>query len=302
MLRKTLSLKRPLIDPCRPTTDALELMALTTEASFFKQKKKPPEAESKQPELKLDPNQISRMLTHVVEGEQDEAEVLLRKDPYLALAYGIVTDSGNRTFKRISAFQYAVWALDWHMWEMMLRQFKEEHYAEAAKQYQELDEEGTEHGKQFSLNPMLKALQTYDSNFYIWSEAQRKEYWRKMVGGEEAKLVAHVADEYYRPNKSFDKAKNMFLETEHTRGKRREWWRHSDEQMLSDGNWKVGESWQKLSSVPMYLSYISLFHCPTPPWNIDRKILLQLGKIRAQQRDKLGDRLRELVVPHPAVP
>jgi hypothetical protein len=32
---------------------------------------------------------------------------------------GRVTDLSGREFQSITAFQYALWALDWHMWAMI---------------------------------------------------------------------------------------------------------------------------------------------------------------------------------------
>ena len=58
-------------------------------------------------------------LTHVVKGKQRQAEEMLKKNRHLALASGTVTDHANRTFNYITGFQYAVWALDWHMWSMI---------------------------------------------------------------------------------------------------------------------------------------------------------------------------------------
>ena len=59
---------------------------------------------------------------HVAFGEQDEAKEMLKINPELLLHKGDVTDYSNRTFKGITAFQYALWALDWHMW-MMIKKY-----------------------------------------------------------------------------------------------------------------------------------------------------------------------------------
>ena len=57
----------------------------------------------------------AEFLAHVVKGEQRQAEEMLKKNRYLALASGTVTDHADRSFNNITGFQYAVWALDWHM-------------------------------------------------------------------------------------------------------------------------------------------------------------------------------------------
>ncbi len=53
-------------------------------------------------------------------GEIFAADILLQY-PDLLLEKGTITDWGGRTFKDISAFQYALWAKDFKMLEMMLK-------------------------------------------------------------------------------------------------------------------------------------------------------------------------------------
>jgi hypothetical protein len=165
--------------------------------------------------LSLDPKQVTQVLTYVTESQQSEAETLLKKEPYLALTYGTVTDPGERTFKRITAFQYAVWALDWHMWEMMLKHFKDEHFALAAEQYKELNEQGTEHEKTFSLVPLVEALKAFPGDRFIYpladtpydtirKDKKKLEDWRDVVGGLQKRLPLHVINEYCRTDRSFD--------------------------------------------------------------------------------------------------
>lgn len=48
------------------------------------------------------------------------AEDLLKKSPEFLLERGDITDWGGRTFKNITAFEYALWAKDFKMLEMML--------------------------------------------------------------------------------------------------------------------------------------------------------------------------------------
>ena len=62
-------------------------------------------------------------LNNVALGAQNKAEAMLKKTPGLVLGKGTCTDQAGRTFKEISGFQYALWALDWHMWDMILAYF-----------------------------------------------------------------------------------------------------------------------------------------------------------------------------------
>ena len=63
----------------------------------------------------LNQSEVDRLVTHVARGEQDEAEAMLRQNPQLALGKGHAVEHCGREFGGITAFQFACWALDWHM-------------------------------------------------------------------------------------------------------------------------------------------------------------------------------------------
>ena len=73
----------------------------------------------------------------------------------MALASGSVIDLSKRRFAKITAFQYALWAMDWHMWTMLLKYLPK---PEAAAQAHALEERGTEHDKHFSLTVLTQAF------------------------------------------------------------------------------------------------------------------------------------------------
>ena len=98
----------------------------------------------------MDAKALAQLLKLVAEGEQDQAEALIKQTPQLLLASGTVTDLSGRTFKNITAFQYALWAMDWHMWTMIKKYLPTE---AQAQQLQELETKGTEHGKHFDFKP-----------------------------------------------------------------------------------------------------------------------------------------------------
>ena len=107
----------------------------------------------------------------MAEGEQDKAEALIQKDKNLLLHAGTVTDLSGREFKQITAFQYALWAMDWHMWTMIQKYLPQR---SASEQFQALETKGTEHGKHFSLQGLTGALQTYvDNAEKVWNYDQR---------------------------------------------------------------------------------------------------------------------------------
>jgi len=90
----------------------------------------------------------SQFLEHVANGEQDKVEVVLLKEK-LEMVQGMRQEKnsllrrkgrityGGLTFESITAFQYAFWALDRHMWTLLLEYLPLE---EAARQLRELAE------------------------------------------------------------------------------------------------------------------------------------------------------------------
>ena len=119
---------------------------------------------------------LSQLLQYVAEGEQDKAEELIQKDKNLLLHAGTVKDLSGREFKTITAFQYALWAMDWHMWTMIQKHLPQEAQAEQLK---ELETKGTAYGMHFSLQSLIGALQTYvDNAEKVWKYDQRAiEHW-----------------------------------------------------------------------------------------------------------------------------
>ncbi len=146
--------------------------------------------------------QLNTFLALVAEGEQDKAEALLQKHPAFGLCPGDVTDLSKRTFKNITALQYALWSLDWHMWTMLLKYIPQKDAAEQIAQ----SERGLwvpQHGVSASWQNLLDALQKYIDlcNASKWSEAATQ--WDKQVGSLQRLLPAHVINEYCRPDRSF---------------------------------------------------------------------------------------------------
>ena len=145
---------------------------------------------------------LETLLKLVAEGEQDQAEALIKKTPDLLLVPGKVTDLSGRTFEQITAFQYALWAMDYHMWTMIQKYLPK---AAQAEQFQQLESKGTDYGKHYDIKPLTDALQHYIDNAEKWNYDQRAEdAWCKGVGGAQKMVPAHVANEYCRPDRPFD--------------------------------------------------------------------------------------------------
>ncbi len=154
--------------------------------------------------------QIKEFLRLVAEGEQDKAEEMLngnetkgiKRNPALALLSGNVTDLSGRTFIGITAFQYAVWALDWHMWTMIRKYLPDE----AARKQAECFETGSwvknhgVHAKRL-LDNLEKAYQT---TIELNNGSEADNAWIQQVGGAQRLLPAHVVNEYCHPTHKFN--------------------------------------------------------------------------------------------------
>ena len=149
---------------------------------------------------------ISQMLPEFLHsigrGDQNKAEGMLKKHKQLVLLSGTLIDCAGRQFEKITGLQYAVWALDWHMWEMLKKYMSKE---EIQKQLQELNQGQwiTKYGKIVSWEQLTEALKFYANNCDKWDCEQSNEYWCKKVGGAQLTLPAHVIQEYNRKDRTF---------------------------------------------------------------------------------------------------
>jgi hypothetical protein len=157
---------------------------------------------------KIDQAELAIFLKQVANGQQNEAEASLQRTPALATASGDVTDHANRTFKGITAFQCALWNLDWHMWKMLLKYIP----SEAAKAQGQMVTTGSwvrEHGEYFDMQPLLNTLQTYVDDYGSWTAEQCEGFWTNKVGGAQLMLPMHVLQEYCQPERPFKPCPNF---------------------------------------------------------------------------------------------
>lgn len=147
--------------------------------------------------------ELQEFLQAVAEGEQDKAEAMLKKNPALALTPTDVTDLSKRTFKNITALQYALWALDWHMWTMLLKYIPPEAVTEQIAQ----SERGLwvpQHGVTANWENLIQALNKYVSEVCANKRTSvYRQTWIKQVGGAQLLLPAHVINEYCHPTRPF---------------------------------------------------------------------------------------------------
>lgn len=146
-------------------------------------------------------NQISTLLELVVNGKQDEAETMIGINRQILYVSGQVIDQFGRLFETITAFQYALWAMDYHMWTMMRRYMPVE---DQRIQFNALETKGTKYGTQYDLKPLTDAMQEYLDHAKEWKIEQCEEHWVQTVGGEQLTLPMHVINEYTRPDRPFN--------------------------------------------------------------------------------------------------
>ncbi len=143
---------------------------------------------------------------------------MLKANPHLAITKGNLTDCSGRLFKDISGLQYALWALDYHMWNMIHTHLKKAGLNDATRaQLEELKLIATLNEQNgwiiipdcntnwplISWSALINALETYVKNYDAWSSEQCGNHWRQQVGGAQLILPAHVINEYSHPSRPF---------------------------------------------------------------------------------------------------
>lgn len=161
---------------------------------------------------------VGKLLHHVVCGEHDAVQWMLKDDISLILKKGEVTDCSGRIFDNVSSFEYALWALDKHMWAAMIACIPNEEgkkvFAQLISQYNKVNTDGVTYRlnekiiteKHFDFeNTIIKELQTQVDSIAThnpnWDAIDKQ--WREGVGDAQKKLPMHVVYEYCS-NKPFD--------------------------------------------------------------------------------------------------
>jgi len=189
---------------------------------------------SPKPAVRVDQKDVENLLTLVAAGDLDKVEELVKQNPKLLLRSGKVTDCAGRTFPNITAFQYALWALDYHMWTRIQKYLP---LSEQVEQFENLESKETGHGRHYDLRPLLDALLYHsvivqnrgweegsdsEKREQSWDEDKnecledplhyyqpgnienhiyklgKKDHWCKIVGGAQKTLPMHMVCEYRR--------------------------------------------------------------------------------------------------------
>lgn len=213
---------------------AFDISELTEEILFF--------ARRNQPELHVsqmvsvsnlfyslaNPRRITeKLLLHVTHGGEEMVKKLLELTPYSHLHYLVkraaVIDYSGREFCRISAFQYALWAMDIHMLNLMLRCLQnaayirggytvaEEIRKQLLAQYDEVMQKGINYTLEgiliqgeshFDFQPLIRAIDFFSKGYRLWDWKQREQQWVNGVGKKQLLIPAHVAQEYCRTDRA----------------------------------------------------------------------------------------------------
>jgi len=253
------------------------------------------------PSSKMNTSDLNTFLRLVVEGEQDKAEVMLKSDPVLAFLSEDVTDLSKRTFSNITGFQYAVWALDWHMWTM-IRKYLPDEIAREQGQGFETGAWVRQHGvhAQHLLQNLVKALQAAIDLHKALKSAEGDIAWRQQVGGAQWLLPVHVVNEYCHPVRPFYPLPNFKDALTLPRSRtidEGEWFTAS----YSDG--KLGEKFAYYRGDGGYGVALVMCIASASPRG-DRESIQLLASTRAAQREGLITELRPLLspaAPQPAV-
>ncbi|MDP1602047.1 MAG: F-box protein [Legionella sp.] len=157
---------------------------------------------------------VRKLLHHVTRGEHDAVKAMLKKDISLMFKRGVVTDCSGRKFENVSPFEYAMWALDKHMWAAMIACIPQSEESKQIveiliKQYNKVNTIGVTYKlngqtiteKHFDFeNTIIKELQTQVDSINAPGERTNwdaiNKQWRDGVSGAQKRLPMHIVDEY----------------------------------------------------------------------------------------------------------
>ena len=190
----------------------------------------------------IKPEEIQTLLTWVTDGHLIAVEKLLKKNVSLGVCTGTVTDRSNRTFKNITALQYAAWSLDEEMCDLMMNYMGKHNSAMQLKALYDEPNRYSDHGTHYDIKPLIEKTQTYLENYDRWNNEQRCQYWQKEVGGEQRKCPAWLIYAWSEEGKDVAWVKQGFSKKKVKREydkNRLEWW---FTQQYNDGR-GVGSAW-----------------------------------------------------------
>jgi hypothetical protein len=155
------------------------------------------------------------LLKLIAYGHRYLANQMISQTPDLLLQRSDVTDYSGRTFKNITAYEYAYWAKDTHACRILETHMNAAIKADILKCCQAIEKDGLsyeqygqviKHSKHFDFGPFIKALEQYVAGYGRWlttSDWKAIESAWMMVGQAQRDVPVHVAHEYCRIDRAF---------------------------------------------------------------------------------------------------
>ncbi|MCW8409637.1 hypothetical protein OQJ13_11710 [Legionella sp. PATHC035] len=241
-----------------------------------------------------------QLLCNTVTGQQDKAERLVDMHPELQLKPGTITDYSGRTFKNITAYEYAYWAKDTHMCRMLERHMDRETKLAMLKRCEAIEKNGLtyeQHGvevkgsKHYDMTPLLSALKNFRDRHNNWSTLWGLQVMLAadlLIVQAQRDVPVHVANEYCRKDRSFYPTPTF---KEDTLPRKLKIYHTGSE---SNGSW-----FSNFNNT--FLIRNSNTICLSPNWfdlelaeriDIDLAALEQLDKVRTEELAELQEKLR----------
>ncbi|WP_045107388.1 hypothetical protein [Legionella hackeliae] len=232
---------------------------------------------------------VRKLLNHVVRGEHYAVHSILTEDISLMFKRGKVTDCSGREFENISAFEYALWALDKHMWGRMIRRVPKNEEGKKTfqiliAQYNKVNTDGVTYKlngkiiteKHFDFeNTLIKELQTQvnsmnEPGVKNWDAIDNQ--LREGVGSAQKRLPMHIVDEYCS-KEPFDPVPDFISQPISTR-KFYIWTTDRDEYWFS-GDSKLGSEFAIYKGTCFGPVRARPAEWLTGPWPVQRDVLLR---------------------------
>jgi len=141
---------------------------------------------------KIHQEEVLALLKWVTEGHLVEVETILKKNQFWGLP-GSIKDLSDRTFKNITALQYAAWSLDREMCGLIMGYLGTHNSAIQLKALYAEPNRYSDYGTHYDIKPLIEKTQTYVKNKHKWRDENPEEcsrYWQKEVEGEQRKCPA----------------------------------------------------------------------------------------------------------------
>ncbi len=282
-------------DPLKKELDVQSLGLMSSTCRFFNNKFK-------------DDLAIKKLLHYTVLGRLDKVDEMLNINPKLTLSSNTITDLSDRTFYQITAFQYAAWALDIEMWDVILKYLDEPSACAQLKLLEENPEKYSKHGAHYDHTPSMRKKHEYEEYYDRWDQDQWQHYWQKEVGGVQrqypAWLVYAMCEEGENVAWVENNMKNKKITRQYDKDHLR-WWFNRE---YNGG--KLGESWACLrgefegrTGGSKVQGYHSLYHDDEMThqrgaWALDHdwKVDRSLQAIRLEELEGLKTKLDKTVI------